>query len=75
MAADKFANCRNLPLLQPEREKMLADFAEICSEFTAKLPVRLHLSIHVPSGFEPGGWTRNAPFEWHEQSFLGAGKQ
>jgi hypothetical protein len=42
MAAREFGNCRILSLLQPEGEKMIADFADICREFTAKGPVRLH---------------------------------
>jgi hypothetical protein len=43
IAAREFANCRILRLLQPEEEKLIADFAVICSESTAELPVGLHL--------------------------------
>jgi hypothetical protein len=40
----EFANCRILRLLQLEGEKMMADVADICRGFTAKLQVRVHLS-------------------------------
>jgi hypothetical protein len=44
MAAREFANRRILRLLQPEEEKLIADFADNCSASTAELPVGLHLS-------------------------------